>query len=319
MRKSKKIGGLSKISLVVVFLLLLYSLETTSAQARLDVPSANLQVSNAAPIGLIRDIALKKSEETWGPGAIGNLIPLCNLNGDVVVYMIPFSIGKEQFPEYDELRSEIMSGRELRGVLRKSDLEKAKQMYRSMDHGKVSTPRNVVISNPTVPVRPPIDTVRPDGSISRRKQLEEVRDMEKFASKKAIGADEFGTIFVSATYDTFPVLAYFHYLAPYYTNFDLALERAEQLIGQGASLNTIYFLGLEGQYFEFINSRSSILLHSKSLRATTVEELKRPRSPEGRPQPQTDSILFQQRKEKRAADLMKAVALVISKQRKESP
>ena len=64
--------------------------------------------------------------------------------------------------------------------------------------------------------------------------------MEKFASKKAMGADEFGTIFVSATHDTFPVLAYFHYLAQYYINFDLALEKAQQVLGQGALLKSIY-------------------------------------------------------------------------------
>jgi hypothetical protein len=234
---------------------------------------------------------------------LGDPIPLCNLDGDVVVYMVPFRIGKGQFPAYDEVHSGIMSGRELQKLIKNSDLEKAKEMYKSMDHGKVSAQRTVVISDSQVPARPPIDPVRSDGSISRKKQLEEVRNMEKFASKKAMGADEFGTIFVSATYDMFPVLAYFHYLAPYYINFDSALERAEEFLGQGAFLKSIYFLGLEGQYFEFVNKRSSIVLNSKTLEATTVEELKTSRISQA--YPQTDSMLFQQRKEKRAAELTK--------------
>jgi hypothetical protein len=232
---------------------------------------------------------------------LGDPIPLCNLDGDVVVYMVPFSIGKERFPAYDEIRQGIMSGRELQKLTKNSDLEKARQMYKSMDHGNVTAhQRTVIISNSGVPGRPPMDPVRSDGSISRKAEL---RDIKKFASKKATGADEFGTIFVSATYDMFPVLAYFHYLAPYYINFDLALERAEEFIGQGASLKSIYFWGLEGQHFEFVNKRSSIVLNSKTLRATTVEDLKRSRISEGHPQ--TDPTLFQERKEKSAAELTK--------------
>jgi len=301
MGKSKNIRELFVISLVIFFLLLLGSLDMASAQARLDIPAANLQVSNAVPIGLIKKIALEKSKETWGPGSLGDPIPLCNLDGDVVVYMVPFSIGKGQFPAYDEIRQGIMSGRELQKLIKNSDFEKAKEMHKSMDHGKVlSHQRTIVISDSQIPGRPPINAVRSDGSISRKAEL---RDIEEFASKKVIGADEFGTIFVSATYDMFPVLAYFHYLAPYYINFDFALERAEQFISQGAFLKSIYFLGLEGQYFEFVNNSSSIVLNSKTLQATTVEDLKRSRISQG--YPQTDSTLFQERKEKRAAELTK--------------
>lgn len=97
--------------------------------------------------------------------------------------------------------------------------------------------------------------------------------MQKYASRKAIGAGEFGTIVVSATYDSFPVPVYMHYLALYYTNFDLALDSAEKTIGNGASLGRIYFLGLSGQYFEFVNGKDKILINCKTLAIKTPEEI----------------------------------------------
>ena len=303
MEKWKNIRKLSKVSLMVVLLFLPVPLVAVAGQARLDIPKANLEVSNAVPIGLIKKIALEKSKETWGPGAVGDPIPLSDLNGNLVVYMVPFSIGKEEFPKYDEVLQGIKQGRELKELIKNSEMEKARQMYQGMDSGKVPPQRAVIISESVIPPRPPMDPVRPDGSMSRKKQLEEIRNMEKFAAKKAMGADEFGTIFVSATYNMFPVLAYFHYLAPYYISFDLALERAEQAIGQGAFLKSIYFLGLGGQYFEFVSNSSSTLLNSKNLQATTLKELKSSRMPEF--QPQWDSSLFDERKEKISAELAK--------------
>jgi len=297
MGKWKKKRELFMISLVIVFLLLLGSLDMTSPQARLDIPGANLDISNAVSMTLIKKIALQKSKETWGPGALGNPIPLSNLDGDVVVYMFSYRIGKQQFPAYDEILQGIKEGRELRNLINNSEMEEAKTKYMRMDHGKAENPRTVIISNSQIPLRPPMNPVRPDGSPSRRNEVKEIR---KFASEKAIGANEYGTILVSATYDLFPVLAYFHSLAPYYINFDLALERAKQAIGQGASLGSIYFLGLAGQYFEFVNNSSSIVFDSKTLGATTVEALKT-RMSQG--QPQMNSTLLQERKEKIRAEI----------------
>ncbi len=144
----------------------------------------------------------------------------------------------------------------------------------SMARGGVESPRAVVVAESDEPRRPPIDPVRPDGSLSRTVALEKTREMERFAANKSIGAGEFGTIFLSASYDRFPVLAYFHYLAPYLIHFDLALVRAEQAIGAGAVLDHYYFSGLDGQFFEFKSPSGSVLLNSKTFEATSLEKLK---------------------------------------------
>lgn len=296
-------------SALVVFLLPLILPAFAFSQLRLDTPTANLGVANPVPDPLIKQIALVKSKETWGPGVLGDPIPLADLNGDLIVYMFPYYIGGDRFPTYQEILQGIKQGRELRNYLKDSQTEQAREMFMKMDRGTVvQHKREVIITNSDVPRRPEMEPVRPDGSPSRRVELEEIRQIEQFAARKAIGADEFGTILVSITYDRFPVLAYFHYLPPYYINFDLALEKAEQMIGQGALLRTIYFLGLEGQYFEFANNRSSLLLNSKTLEPTTPEALTISRSPAGHT-PSSDQISSQDliiAKDKIKADLTQA-------------
>jgi hypothetical protein len=61
------------------------------------------------------------------------------------------------------------------------------------------------------------------------------------------------------------VPVYLHYLAPYYTHFDQALEKARTCIGEGASLQRIYFLRLKGLFFEFANNGYSIVLQAETL------------------------------------------------------
>lgn len=274
-----------------------------SAQSRPDVPTANLEVPNAVPLDLVKKIALEKSKETWGPGTIGELVALSDFNGDVVAYMVPFHMGEGNYPTYDEVLKNIQEGRELRDLARSSDREKAKKKYMKMDHGKAAHSRAVVASDAQLPLLPPMDPMRSDGSISRQKEMEEIRKMEKFASDRASGADHFGTIIVSATYDRVPVVAYLHYLAPYFANFDLALANAEQAVGPGASLKRIYFEGFKGQYFEFKGNRGSVLMHHKSLERENLETLRKTESIQALPQPET--ALSLERKEKRKSDMSK--------------
>ncbi len=274
MERWRNFKKIFKVSLFFVFLLLWGLSDISLSQSRLDIPTANLEIKNAVPLPLITKIANVKTKEVWGNGALGASVALSDLDGNIIVYMFSFYIGGEKFPAYEEIFQEIKKGRELRDNIKNSQIEKAKEMYMKMDNVKAEHPRIIVVSNSEIPARPPMDPVRPDGSPSRRNELKKI---SKFASDKAMGAGEFGTIFVSATYDIFPVLAYFHYLAPYYINFDLSLEKAEKVIGQGAFLKRIYFLGLEGQYFEFENNGNSITLNSKTLETTTIDALKKSR------------------------------------------
>jgi hypothetical protein len=276
MEKRKDVRKILKISIFLVLTLVWGVTDISAAQASLDIPTGNLNVENAVSIDLLENIALAKSKETWGPGVLGDPVPLLDLNGDVVVYMFPYRIGADVFPDYNEILQEIKQGRELRDLLGKN-MDKAREKYLIMDHGKTESQSDVAASDSKSLSMTQMPSVRPDGTPSRKGELQKIG---KFASDKAMGAGKFGTILVSATTDRFPVLAYFHYLAPYYINFDIALEKAEQDIGQGAYLKSIYFLGLEGQFFEFVNDAGSTLLNSKTFETTTLDALKQSRNPQ---------------------------------------
>jgi hypothetical protein len=290
MRKRGNIKKIFQVGLIFIFLLLLGSSDISLAQSRLDVPTANMAIENAVPLSLINKIAEVKTKEVWGQGVLGEPIPLSDLDGNIVAYIFSFHIGGGGFPTYDEILAGIKEGRDLRNHVKNSRIEKAKEIYKTLKQ-KQGNRGNNIIPNNTAPTSDPrlgqIEPVRPDGSTSRRIQVAEIKEIEKFAAKKAIGAGEFGTIVVSATYDRVPVPVYMHYLAPYYTNFDLALEKAQQIIGHGAFLNRIYFLGIKGQYFEFVNNSNTILINAKTLEK---KDLTKFQSSQGREEPNPQAM-----------------------------
>ena len=276
--KNLKLG---KTIAFILFLFMLWVLpDVALSQSRLDVPTANLAIENAVPPPLINKIARVKTRELWGKGALGEPVPLSDLDGNIVAYMFSFHRGRGGFPNYDEILTGIKEGRDIHDHVKNSRIEEAKEIYKMLKQ-KQGNQGNIVVPNNTVTRSDlrigQIEPITPDGSTPRRIQVAEIREIEKFAAKKAIGADEFGTIIVSATYDRVPVPVYLHYLAPYYTHFDLALEKAQEIIGQGAFLKSIHFLGMGGQYFDFVNDGRSILINAVTLQRKDITEFKKPR------------------------------------------
>ena len=248
-------------------------------QQRLDIPTADLGTNNPVPFHLVEKIALVKSEETWGNGSLGKPIPLSDMDGNIIAYMFPYYIGGERFPSYDEILQQIKKGRELREHIIGSRIENARGMYYVLKEEQAFRKRGIKSKNniiaPQTGLQPEqIEPVRPDSSISRRIEVGEIKEMEKFAAKTAIGADDFGTIVVSATYDMFPVPVYMHYLPPYYAYFDKAMEKAGRHIGNGAFLKRIYWLGLQGQYFEFVNNGNNALINAKTLEVLETNDIR---------------------------------------------
>jgi hypothetical protein len=253
---------------LLLFLLLFLFPGNSSSQFRFDVPTANTAIGNPVPFPLIEKIAIQKCKKKWGKGALGEPIPLCDLEGNLTAYMFPFHIGADRFPSHEEIFTRIKEGRELHEHIKNQQIDKAREKYQGLKQSSKEAPKTLspeiirALSDPQVVT---IEGVRPDGSRPRSFEVAEIREMEKFAMKKAAGGDEFGTIVVSATYGRVPVPVYYHGLPVYFTRQDLARERAEKAIGPDASLRRIYFLGMRGKIFEFTNQRSKVFLHAFTL------------------------------------------------------
>jgi hypothetical protein len=256
------------LSVQMVFLLLFLFPGNSSSQSRFDVPTANTAIGNPVPFPRIEKIAIQKCKEKWGKGALGEPIPLCDLEGNLTAYMFPFHIGADRFPSYEEIFTRIKDGRELHEHIKNQQIDKAREKYQGLKQSSKEAPKSLsaeiihALSDPQVVT---IEGVRPDGSRPRSFEVAEIREMEKFALKKAAGGDNFGTIVVSATYGRVPVPVYYHRLPSYYTRQDLAREKAEKVIGPDVSLQRILFLGMRGKIFEFANQRGKALLHASTL------------------------------------------------------
>lgn len=115
---------------IATFMMVCGLSDISLAQNRLDIPTANLEIENKVPLHLIKKIAKVKAEEVFGKGALGEPIPLSDPNGDIYAYMFSLYIGGDRFLAYNEIHQKIIRGRELRNLVKNSQIEKAKEIYK---------------------------------------------------------------------------------------------------------------------------------------------------------------------------------------------
>jgi hypothetical protein len=97
----------------------------------------------------------------------------------------------------------------------------------------------------------------------------------KDAKSRELGIGEYGTVYVAATYDRFPIPLVSHYLAPIYLKRDLAWQKAKEVLGGNPRLNRIYFLGERGTYFEFEYGDNAVTVHAYSLEIKPLQRVQR--------------------------------------------
>jgi len=56
---------------------------------------------------VVREIALDEGQYLWGKVAIGPLIPLCDMDGNIYAYDVPYKIGDDKFPTSQEIIDSI--------------------------------------------------------------------------------------------------------------------------------------------------------------------------------------------------------------------
>jgi len=192
--------------------------------------SVNIKLDNLVSLKLINRIAKRKATELWGKVQAGEPMPCCDENGDIIAYMCPFQIGQESFSSYGRILNQVKHGRR--------QVESVKTSYAKQK--KSDSEINADVTN--------------------------FQKAYKEAKQKEIGAGDYGTVYVSARYDRYPIPLCSHYLPPYYYNADKALEKAADFLDcDEPLLNRYYFLGMAGQYFEFVHKDKKVYIHAQSL------------------------------------------------------
>jgi len=231
-------------------------------QSSLGYPTANMDVENLVSMEVVGKVALKKAKKKWGQVAPGKPIACCDQDGNLAYYMCPFAIGNGPFPSYEQIMKGVKEGREL-----VKDVQIG-FMPEELDFSKLPKyPQAVVHSNPDVPVVK-MPQAAGDSAPSYQKAL-------KTAKAKDMGIGEYGTVYVAATYDRFPIPLVSHYLPPYYFMGDLAQERAKGSLFGNPKLSRIFFLGMRGTYFEFTSEGDSVTVHAYSLEIEPIKYIEK--------------------------------------------
>jgi hypothetical protein len=233
------------------------------------VPSAKTSVPDLVPFEVVRKIALHTAKERWGTVNPGIPIPCSDEDGSIVAYMWPFRIGKELFPGYHEIMQGLKKGRALAGQIEHGSFQETfsgEQVFPGTPNGTAAQ-ENAGEKTGLSPGSGPSATAIPKQESAAQSVSQ--KEMLVRAKMMAIGSGEYGTVYVSARYDEFPVPLVSYYLSPYYTTGDLAVGEAQKALQTTAPavmrLVRYYFLGRRGQYFEFDSGAGSVRVHAQSL------------------------------------------------------
>jgi hypothetical protein len=252
--------------------------------APLGLPNAdtdNIDPERLVPLGIVNRIALKKAQELWGQVTPGNPIACCDQDGNISTYMCPFRIGGGPFPGYDQIMQGVRAGRALVkeveeghfsppseevGAGNDDSSDKEERPYERDGRGASYQSSGAVSSE----LRGGTASNPPGQSMvhSYQAALKEAREIE-------LGIGEYGTIYVSARYDLYPIPLCSHYLSPYYFSGDLAQAKARKVLGAEPVLDRYYFLGRLGQYFEFASESNTVSIQAYSLEVEPVERFPR--------------------------------------------
>jgi len=102
---------------------------------------------------------------------------------------------------------------------------------------------------------------RPDGELSMFYKQMEKRKMIELILRKRFGNEDYISIYVSASFNDVPVPYIKKSLPPFYYSYEIALNEAQKYFGNpNVRLSRYYFLGLWGEFFEFINDENKVLI-----------------------------------------------------------
>ncbi len=235
---------------------------TPAPPVSIGLPSVNLSADNGVPIGIVRSVALKRAKEMWGQVVPGEPIPCADQDGKLAYFMVPFHFGPNPFPSYDQIMEGVRKGREQVDQVQKGDIDP--ELLKATPP---TAPANIILHGN----KDMVLTTKSGAAASSPEA--EYQKAFKAAKKKEMGIGEFGTIFVAATYDRFPIPLMTDYLPPYYYTGDLAKVKAKEELGGEATLSRIFFLGERGIYFEFASGGTSAMIHAFTIERGSFKHL----------------------------------------------
>jgi hypothetical protein len=248
------------------------------AEMPFGIPKANTNIDVLVPLDVAQKIAFTIAQRK-GQIGMGPVLPCVDDDGDIVAYMFPFVIGSTSFPSYSDIASQIQYGRNIMKNGFKAMNDADKESVLTAIQIKMQKMNNL-----------------PNSPIVNQNMAIQEAEARKVGQKKMVGADQFGTVVISARYDRFPVPLYMSYLHPYFYHGDLATTAASKISSSGiVTLERIYFLeNSRTQYFEFSSDKGNILLNAFSLDNESADRVLYMKGKKETPVPAIMSLISQE-------------------------
>jgi hypothetical protein len=245
--------------------------------SRPTVNTDNIDSDNLVPINIVNRIALQKAQELWGQVTPGEPIACSDQDGNISTYMCPFRIGGGPFPSYEQIMQGVEEGRSLVKEVEEDFFNQPSQAVEVSDNQTGSERESYQRDAENDAPNDYAGNSELGGGNTTEQPIESAGQSYQEALKEAkeieLGIGEYGTIYVSARYDLFPIPLCSHYLSPYYLSGDLAQEKARNLLGEDSTLTRYYFLGRFGQYFTFSSENDEVSIHAYSLEIEPVKRI----------------------------------------------
>ena len=236
------------------------------AESPFGTPKANTNITGLVPFNLAQKIAVSRAHRYWGHSVMGPTYLCADDDGDVVAYMFTFAVGIQSFPSVSDIQSIVQYGRNIVKGGYDTLTDDDKQRINNIIEDQVN---NILIA-PDTPL-----VVAPGGPDYVHSKAKKDLEARKLGKRKMIGANEFGTIVVSARFDHFPVPLYTNYLPPFIFQGDLAVTAAAKaLSAKNVTLDKIYFLeNLRNIYLGFSSNEKTVILNANSLDVEPVKNV----------------------------------------------
>lgn len=238
-RKRWVLGILSRRTCVfILFILILGSPMLRGDQYPYGFPMANLDVEGKVPLEILRELALDDAQKTWGNVILGSEIPCSDVDGNINAYMFVFRIIRDfesmESIKHFESYQEIQEG-----------IRQGQRLYEAVMEEMATLA---------------VDAEMPE---LHRKLYE--------ARMQRGGADKYGTIVFSATYDRIPVREKIHGLPYYYLRMDVTHRKVQEALGGEPQLYRICFIAPMAIFYEFAIGEKRVWVNSFSDEVFEVE------------------------------------------------
>jgi hypothetical protein len=245
MNRCKKVAG--GLAVLFVFTGLVFG------QSIFQCPRPDSSVKNLVPPESAVRVAMIRAREIAGDDvSLGNIIYCSDREGKLGAYLVVFRV-KGPFPGDHEIQLQTSSGSRYREMIAKGDYPQELAAY----------------LNPSLIMdrlhQMKIEVYRPDGTLTGLYHWVEREELMKMALKKQCGIEDFISVYVSASFDASPVPYIKKSLPPYYYSYETAGNLAAKLLASSLpSLSHYYFLGHDGEYFEFRGQSGRVLIDAYS-------------------------------------------------------